>query len=83
MNWNEFRFKWFVLCVFMLCAFVIITGCSTNTPEPELLEPAPHIELEGLPPCDPAQSWQNTGKPPTCTVHRVAEYSINVNSRTI
>ena len=52
MNWNEFRFKWFVFVVFILCAMIIVTGCSTNIPEPELIEPAPHIEFEGLPPCE-------------------------------
>ena len=52
MNWNEFRFKWFVFVVFILCAMIIVTGCSTNTPEPTHIEPAPYRDLEGLPPCE-------------------------------
>lgn len=30
MNWNEWRFKWGMLWLFVLVVVVILTGCSNN-----------------------------------------------------
>ena len=55
MNWNDYKFKWFMFWFFVVALLVVISGCTTVEPEstqPEEIRDLPEPTVECKLPAD-------------------------------